>query len=76
MCPRKFPTDGQYYSGDTLEDLRLVYYAHIDPDETVEIVNTLKERAGTGQTVFHDIYISANAMNGMLSRGPKREEPA
>lgn len=51
-----FPTDDSYYSGDTLEDLQLIYYSHIDPDETVEIVNTLHSRAENGQTVFYDIY--------------------
>ena len=51
-----FPTDDYYYSGDTLEDLGLTYYSHIDPDETVEIVNTLRERAEDGQTIFYDIY--------------------
>ena len=51
-----FPTDDYYYSGDTLEDLQLTYYSHIDPDETVEIVNTLRERAENGQTIFYDIY--------------------
>ena len=51
-----FPTDDYYYSGDTLEDLQLTYYSHIDPDETVEIVNTLRERAADGQTIFYDIY--------------------
>ena len=51
-----FPIDESYYSGDTLEELQLVYYSHIDPDETVEIVNTLKERAEAGQTIFYDIY--------------------
>ena len=47
-----FPTDNYYYSGDTLEELQLTYYSHIDPDETVEIVNTLRERAADGQTIF------------------------
>ena len=51
-----FPTDEYYYSGDTLEELGLTYYSHIDPDETVEIVNTLRERAADGQTIFYDIY--------------------
>ena len=51
-----FPLDRAYYSGDTLEDLQLVYYSHIDPDKTVEIVNTLKEQADAGQTIFYDIY--------------------
>lgn len=51
-----FPTNSYYYSGDTLEELELTYYSHIDPDETVEIVNTLWNRAEAGQTVFYDIY--------------------
>ena len=51
-----FPTSTYYYSGDTLEKLELTYYSHIDPEETVEIVNTLYDRAGAGQTVFYDIY--------------------
>ena len=51
-----FPVENAYYSGDTLEELQLTYYSHIDPDETVEIVNTLRERAADGQTIFYDIY--------------------
>ena len=51
-----FPVEDAYYSGDTLEELQLTYCSHIDPDETVEIVNTLRERAADGQTVFYDIY--------------------
>ena len=51
-----FPLDDYYYSGDTLEKLHLVYYSHIDPNETVEIVNTLHDHAAAGQTVFYDIY--------------------
>lgn len=51
-----FPVEDAYYSGDTLEDLGLTYYSHIDPDETVEIVNTLRARAEAGQTIFYDIY--------------------
>ena len=50
------PVEDAYYSGDTLEELQLTYYSHIDPDETVEIVNTLRERAADGQTIFYDIY--------------------
>lgn len=51
-----FPVDTGYWNGETLGDLRLTYYSHIDPDETVEIVNTLKERALAGETIFYDIY--------------------
>lgn len=51
-----FPLDDWYYSGDTLEDLSLAYYSHINPDETVDIVNTLYHRADNGETVFYPIY--------------------
>lgn len=51
-----FPTDNGYYSGDTLSELRLVWYSNIDPDETVEIVNYVRGRAAAGETVFYDIY--------------------
>ena len=51
-----FPVERGYMSGDTLGSLGLTWYSHIDPDETVEIVNTLRERAAAGETVFYDIY--------------------
>lgn len=54
-----FPVDSYYYSGDTLEQLKLTYYTHIDPDETVAICNTLRERAEAGETIFYDIYTDA-----------------
>lgn len=45
-----------YWSDETLGDLRLTFYSHIDLDETVKIVNTLKKRALAGETSFYDIY--------------------
>lgn len=51
-----FPVQSGYYSGETLGELRLTWYSHIDPDETVEIVNSLRDWAATGETVFYDIY--------------------
>ena len=51
-----FPTDDAYWSGETLGELRLTWYSHIDPDMTVEIVNTLRDRALAGETIFYDIY--------------------
>ena len=51
-----FPVDSRYYSGSTLGELRLTWYNNIDPNETVEIVNTLWQRANAGETVFYDIY--------------------
>ena len=51
-----FPAEEDYWSGDRLRDLRLTWYNYINPDTTVEIVNTLKHRAKSGETVFFDIY--------------------
>ena len=51
-----FPVDDWYMSGSTLGDLQLTWYNNINPDETVEIVNTLWQRVKAGETVFYDIY--------------------
>ncbi len=51
-----FPADNGYYSGNTLQDLRLAWYSHIDVQTTVDIVNDLKDRAVRGEQVFFDIY--------------------
>lgn len=54
-----FPTQSGYMNGNTLGELRLTWYSGIDPDTTVEIVNTLKANVLDGQTVFYDIYTDA-----------------
>ncbi|MGN1398934.1 MAG: alpha/beta hydrolase [Erysipelotrichaceae bacterium] len=51
-----FPLNDNYYSGETLKELRLVWYSHIDPDKTVEILNYLRNQLEAGQIVFYDIY--------------------
>lgn len=51
-----FPVNSGYYSGDTLGDLSLTWYSHIDADKTVEIANYFKNHAETGDTIFYDIY--------------------
>ena len=51
-----FPAENGYYGGETLGELTLTWYSHIDPDKTVEIANTLRERAAAGETVFYNIY--------------------
>lgn len=51
-----FPVNDWYMDGDTLGKLRLTWYSHIDSEETVEIVNTLWQRANDGETIFYDIY--------------------
>ena len=54
-----FPAEEDYWSGDRLRDLRLTWYNYINPDTTVEVVNTLRHRAAPGETVFYDIYTDA-----------------
>ncbi len=51
-----FPVNSGYYSGDSLGELRLTWYSHIDPDKTVEIANYMKNHAGAGDVIFYDIY--------------------
>lgn len=51
-----FPVEDWYTSGTTLGELQLTWYSNIDPEETVEIVNTLWQRVSSGETVFYDIY--------------------
>lgn len=51
-----FPANTGYWSGNTLEELHLTWYSHVDPDKTVEIVNYMKARAEAGETIFYDIY--------------------
>lgn len=51
-----FPVNEGYYSGDTLRDLHLTWYSHINPQKTVEIVCYMKEHTLSGEQVFYDIY--------------------
>ena len=53
-----FPVDQNILADLTLEDVGdiLIWYHDVDPEETVEIVNTLGERAAAGDTIFLDIY--------------------
>lgn len=51
-----FPVEEWYYSGDTLGELSMTWYTHIDPNKTVEICNYLKSQAAGGQKIFYDIY--------------------
>ena len=51
-----FPVNSSYYRGDTLGELELTWYTHMDPDKTVEIANYMKDQAEAGETVFYDIY--------------------
>ena len=61
-----FPINKGYWSGETLGDLQLTWYSHINPQKTVEIVRYVAERAENGEQVFFDIY----------SEAEKRADPA
>ena len=53
-----FPVDLSIPDNMTLEEVgdTLIWYRYINPDTTVEIVNTLGEQAASGDAVFYDIY--------------------
>lgn len=51
-----FPVDSGYMSGNTLGELRLVWYHNIQPEKTVEIANYFHDQAASGQQIFYDIY--------------------
>ena len=51
-----FPASEGYWSGDTLGDLQLTWYSHINPQKTVEIVRYVTECVENGEQVFFDIY--------------------
>lgn len=55
-----FPVDRNVSQDMTLEELSsssvYVWYSNIQPDKTVEIVNTLKADAEAGNQIFYNIY--------------------
>lgn len=51
-----FPVDHRYYSGNTLGELSMTWYTHIDSNKTVEICNYFKSQAVGGREIFYDIY--------------------
>ena len=51
-----FPANTGYYRGDRMNNLSLTWYGALDTEKTVEIVNTLRSRADSGEQIFFDIY--------------------
>ena len=53
-----FPVDMQICDDLTLKNINTIlpWYSEINTDKTVEIVNYMKEKAGSGQQIFYDIY--------------------
>ena len=53
-----FPFDMQISDNLTLKNINTIlpWYSEINTDKTVEIVNYMKEKAGSGQQIFYDIY--------------------
>lgn len=58
-----FPTDHSYYSGTTLKDLNLTFYSNIQPDKTVEIINTLYNYSKNNIQIFFRIYSEKEIQN-------------
>lgn len=53
------PVDEGYWSGNTLGNIRLIWYHNIDANKTVEIANYLRNQVARGDTVFYNIYTEA-----------------
>lgn len=53
-----FPVDMQISDNLTLKNINTIlpWYSEINTDKTVEIVNYMKEKDGSGQQIFYDIY--------------------
>ncbi len=55
-----FPVDRSVSEDMTLEEISsgsvYVWYNYIDPDKTVEIIQSLHDHAAAGEQVFYDIY--------------------
>lgn len=51
-----FPADRSWCSGNTLGQLRLMWYGSPGPDKAAEIANYFRTRAEAGNTIFYDIY--------------------
>lgn len=53
-----FPVDMQISDNLTLKNINTIlpWYSEINTDKTVEIVNYMKEKAGSGQQIFYEIY--------------------
>jgi acetyl esterase/lipase len=56
-----FPVDRNIPDNEILKDVGdyYVWYNYIDPDTTVEVVNYMKERADSSDTIFYQIYSEA-----------------
>ena len=59
-----FPVDMQISDNLTLKNINTIlpWYSEINTDKTVEIVNYMKEKAGSGQQIFYDIYSDAEKL--------------
>ena len=51
-----FPLNKNYYSGNTLGNLRLTWYSNIKPSRTVEIINYMLSQTQQGNKIFYRIY--------------------
>lgn len=53
-----FPLNGRIDKNLTLKNLDevLIWYSHVNPNKTVEIINYLKAQADAGNKIFYDIY--------------------
>lgn len=65
-----FPVDMQISDNLTLKNVNtiLTWYSEINTDKTVEIVNYMKKKVGSGQQIFYDIYSDEEKKADLINR--------
>jgi acetyl esterase/lipase len=51
-----FPVQREYLFGNNLNDMQIHFYNHIDPNDSLDVVNYMKYTVDSGKTLFYDIY--------------------
>jgi len=65
-----FPVNRKISGDETLKNLDeiFIWYSHINPEKTVEIVNYFKEKSDAGEKIFYDIYSDAEKISDPRKR--------
>lgn len=51
-----FPVQREYLFGSTLGDMRIHFYNHISSNDSLDVINYMKNTVDSGNTIFYDIY--------------------
>ena len=54
-----FPVQREYLFGSNLNDMQIHFYNHINPNDSLDIINYMKHTVDSGKSIFYDIYNDA-----------------